>query len=120
MGILCAGAVSGPNDPEGQALLAEALRLDHDALIAKTAFQRMEGLAGEGDQALDAVIARYSPEEVEKLEKEVSRPQFMRAQVGFNNNLKYKEHEFHVQTEDSGLRLPHIITHLFADGGRVI
>src|SRR5207302_4459974 len=40
--------------------------------------------------------------------------------VGFNNNLKYKEHEFHVQTEDSGLRLPHIITHLFADGGRVI
>ena len=120
MGILCAGAVAGPNDVEGQQLLAEALRLDHDALLAKTAFQRMEGLAGEGDAALDSVIARYSPEEVEKLEKEVSRPQFMRAQVGFNNNLKYKEQEFHVQTEDSGLRLPHIITHLFADGGRVI
>jgi hypothetical protein len=27
---------------------------------------------------------------------------------------------FHIQTEDSGLVRPHIITHLFADGGRVI
>jgi hypothetical protein len=27
---------------------------------------------------------------------------------------------FHVQTEDSGLDAPHVITHLFADGGRVI
>ncbi|WP_437731921.1 hypothetical protein [Sorangium sp. So ce1335] len=27
---------------------------------------------------------------------------------------------FHIQTEDSGIRHPHIITHLFADGGRIL
>lgn len=27
---------------------------------------------------------------------------------------------FHVQTEDSGVRHPHVITHLFADGGRIL
>ena len=27
---------------------------------------------------------------------------------------------YHVQTEDSGLDKPHVITHLFADGGRII
>lgn len=27
---------------------------------------------------------------------------------------------FHIQTEDSGVRHPHIITHLFADGGRIL
>jgi hypothetical protein len=40
--------------------------------------------------------------------------------VGFNNNLRYRGLSFHIQTEDSGLGRPHIITHLFADGGRVI
>lgn len=40
--------------------------------------------------------------------------------VGFNNNLRYRGMSFHIQTEDSGLGRPHIITHLFADGGRVI
>ncbi|MGH7270043.1 MAG: FHA domain-containing protein, partial [Polyangiaceae bacterium] len=40
--------------------------------------------------------------------------------VGFNNNVKYKGQTFHIQTEDSGIDKPHIITHLFADGGRVI
>ncbi|HYP90388.1 MAG TPA: FHA domain-containing protein, partial [Polyangiaceae bacterium] len=34
--------------------------------------------------------------------------------------IKFQEQVFHVQTEDSGLDQPHIITHLFADGGRVI
>ncbi len=48
------------------------------------------------------------------------RPSFVRAQVGFNNNVKYKNLTFHIQTEDSGLDKPHVITHLFADGGRVI
>jgi predicted component of type VI protein secretion system len=48
------------------------------------------------------------------------RPSFRRAQMGFNNNVKYEGQVFHVQTEDSGLDAPHIITHLFADGGRVI
>ncbi len=27
---------------------------------------------------------------------------------------------FHIQTEDSGVRHPHVITHLFADGGRIL
>jgi pSer/pThr/pTyr-binding forkhead associated (FHA) protein len=50
----------------------------------------------------------------------MKRPSFRRAQMGFNNNIKFHEQVFHVQTEDSGLDQPHIITHLFADGGRVI
>jgi hypothetical protein len=40
--------------------------------------------------------------------------------VGFNNNVKHKGRIFHVQTEDSGVNRPHIVTHLFADGGRII
>jgi len=40
--------------------------------------------------------------------------------VGFNNNVRYRGLRFHIQTEDSGVTRPHIITHLFADGGRVI
>lgn len=37
-------------------------------------------------------------------------------QVGFNHNFKYKGIIYHIQTEDSGLRSPHIITHLFVGG----
>jgi hypothetical protein len=40
--------------------------------------------------------------------------------VGFNNNVRYRGMRFHIQTEDSGCARPHIITHLFADGGHVI
>lgn len=40
--------------------------------------------------------------------------------VGFNNNVKHKGRVFHIQTEDSGIKHPHIITHLFADGGRIL
>lgn len=40
--------------------------------------------------------------------------------LGFNNNLKHKGCLYHVQTEDSGIKYPHIITHLFADGGRIL
>jgi len=36
--------------------------------------------------------------------------------VGYNHNLKYKGRVYHVQTEDSGLENPHVITHLFHDG----
>ena len=39
--------------------------------------------------------------------------------TGFNHNLKYKGAVFHVQTEDSGIKNPHIITHLFI-GGNII
>ncbi|MBI3180493.1 MAG: hypothetical protein HYZ27_12580, partial [Deltaproteobacteria bacterium] len=38
---------------------------------------------------------------------------------GYNHNVKYQESIFHVQTEDSGVANPHIITHLFA-GGNII
>lgn len=40
--------------------------------------------------------------------------------VGFNNNVRYRARVFHIQTEDSGVLRPHIDTHLFADGGRII
>ena len=45
--ILAAWAASGPNDPKGQQLLAEALRIDPGSALAKMAFQRMEGLPGD-------------------------------------------------------------------------
>ncbi|HEY5243227.1 MAG TPA: FHA domain-containing protein [Polyangiaceae bacterium] len=117
--LLAVWATNGPNDPEGQELLAEALRIDPSANLAKLAFERMEGVASE-QGPLDEAIARWSPEELTKLEREMVRPSFLRAQVGFNNNVKYKAQTFHIQTEDSGLDKPHVITHLFADGGRVI
>lgn len=41
-------------------------------------------------------------------------------QVGFNNNVKHRGRVFHIQTEDSGVNHPHITTHLFVDGGRII
>ena len=117
--VLAVYAASGPNDAEGQALLAEALRIDPSSPLAKLAFERMEGVPG-NQAALDDAVARWSEGEIEKLERERGRPTFLRAQVGFNNNVKYKDRAFHIQTEDSGLDKPHVITHLFADGGRVI
>src|SRR3954454_21496641 len=100
--VLTAWAVTGPNDLEGQQLLAEALRIDPSAAVAKAAFERMEGIAGEHG-ALDAAIKRFDAEEIARLEREISKPSFRRAQVGFNNNLKFRDQVFHVQTEDSGL-----------------
>jgi hypothetical protein len=117
--LLAVWAANGPNDPEGQNLLAEALRIDPSSQLAKLAFERMEGVTGD-QSTLDAAIARWTDEELRRLEREAVRPSFLRAQVGFNNNVKYKSQTFHIQTEDSGLDKPHIITHLFADGGRVI
>jgi hypothetical protein len=35
---------------------------------------------------------------------------------GFNHNIKYKGEIFHVQTEDSGVANPHIITLLYRGG----
>ncbi|MEZ4445797.1 MAG: hypothetical protein R3B72_42365 [Polyangiaceae bacterium] len=40
--------------------------------------------------------------------------------LGYNNNIPYKGQVFHVQTEDSGSKRPHVFTHLFADGGRIV
>jgi hypothetical protein len=119
VGLLAAWAAAGPNDAEGQGLLAEALRIDPAARTAQMAFERMEGVPGDHAE-LDALIAHYSADELAKLETEMKRPSFRRAQMGFNNNIKFKEQVFHVQTEDSGLDQPHIVTHLFADGGRII
>jgi hypothetical protein len=36
--------------------------------------------------------------------------------VGFNHNFRYRGELFHVQTEDSGLKSPHIITLLYRGG----
>jgi hypothetical protein len=36
--------------------------------------------------------------------------------TGFNHNIKHKGKMYHIQTEDSGLDNPHIITHLFVGG----
>lgn len=118
--LLCAWAASGPNDKEGQELLAEAYRLDPGSQLAQLAFEKMEGIEAKDHAALDAAVAQWTVEEIAKLEKQIARPNFMRAQVGFNNNVKYGGNVFHIQTEDSGLDRPHIITHLFADGGRII
>src|SRR5580693_4208010 len=40
--------------------------------------------------------------------------------LGYNNNVRHKGRVFHIQTEDSGVRYGHIITHLFMDGGRIL
>jgi hypothetical protein len=40
--------------------------------------------------------------------------------LGYNNNVRHRNRMFHVQTEDSGVKHPHIITHLFMDGGRIL
>jgi hypothetical protein len=117
--LLSAWAASGPNDEQGQTLLAEALRIDPSAPLAQMAFERMEGITG-SHAPLDAAITAFGPEVLAQYEAEFRRPTFRRAQMGFNNNIRFNDWVFHVQTEDSGLDQPHIITHLFADGGRVI
>src|SRR4029079_16315179 len=40
--------------------------------------------------------------------------------LGYNTNVRHKGKLYHIQAEDSGVNHPHIITHLFADGGRII
>jgi hypothetical protein len=117
--LLAVWASSGGNDAEGQGLLAEALRIDPAARVAQQAFERMEGVDGDHSE-LEQARARFGAEELDRLEAEMRRPSFRRAQMGFNNNIRTGDAVFHVQTEDSGLDQPHVITHLFADGGRVI
>ena len=117
--VLAAWAASGPNDKKGQELLAEALRLNPGSPLAGMAFQRMEGVPGEFGP-LDEAIAKFDDTALLEIEKQYKRPVFHRAQLGFNNNVQYRGATYHVQTEDSGIDRPHLITHLFADGGRVI
>jgi len=54
------------------------------------------------------------------VEKLVQTQTVTALQVGFNNNVRHKGRVFHIQTEDSGIHRPHISTHLFADGGRIL
>lgn len=117
--LLSAWAARGPNDAEGQKLLGDALRIDQSAPIAKMAFERMQAIEGE-HALLDEAIRKYDDRELARLEREMSTGAFRRAQVGFNDNLKYKGRVYHIQTEDSGVDKPQILTHLFADGGRVL
>jgi pSer/pThr/pTyr-binding forkhead associated (FHA) protein len=117
--ILAAWAASGPNDKRGQELLAEALRLDPGSALAKMAFQRMEGVPGD-QEALDLAIQKFNQKALTDIERQYRRPVFAKAQLGFNNNVQWGGATYHVQTEDSGIDRPHIITHLFADGGRVV
>src|SRR5689334_19600963 len=117
--VLAAWAASGSNDQKGQELLAEALRLSPGSPLAKMAFQRMEGVPGEFGP-LDEAIAKIDEKALLAIEKQYKRPVFHKAQLGFNNNDQYQGATYHDQTEDSGSDRPQIITHLFADGGRVI
>jgi hypothetical protein len=117
--LLSAWAARGPNDSAGQGLLAEALRIDPAAKAAQQAFERMEGIGGAHTE-LEAAIEKFDAAELERLHKSLDTPTFKRAQIGFNNNIRAKDQVFHIQTEDSGLNSPHVVTHLFADGGRVV
>jgi hypothetical protein len=36
--------------------------------------------------------------------------------LGYNNNVRHAGKLFHIQTEDSGVEHPHVITHLFTEG----
>ena len=38
---------------------------------------------------------------------------------GFNINILHKGKMYHVQTEDSGVKNPHVITHIFV-GGNIV
>ncbi len=40
--------------------------------------------------------------------------------VGYNTNVRHRGKLYHIQTEDSGVKRPHVITQLFADGGRIL
>jgi len=40
--------------------------------------------------------------------------------LGFNNNIRHRGRVFHIQTEDSGIKYCRVVTHLFADGGRIL
>jgi hypothetical protein len=117
--VLSAWAAQGPNDGQARELLAEALRIDPAALEAQQAFELMEGMRAPRPE-LDQALAEFGAEQIIRLDQGVRAPTFRKAQIGFNNNVRTKDQVFHVQTEDSGLDAPHVITHLFADGGRVI
>jgi len=40
--------------------------------------------------------------------------------VGYNTGVQHKDRTYHIQTEDVGANHSHVVTHLFADGGRIV
>ncbi len=53
-------------------------------------------------------------------EPSIAMPKTTSPLQGYNTNARYKGRVFHIQTEDSGTARPHVMTHLFADGGRIV
>ncbi len=117
--LLCAWAAQGDNDDEALLLLTEAQRLDPRSLLAQQAFERLSG-ANTNHRELAEAIDRFSFEKVKKLASPAKKSERRGIQIGFNNNVRYKGVVYHIQTEDSGPPKSNIVTHLFADGGRVI
>src|SRR5260370_32736212 len=95
--VLAVWAANGPNDAEGQGLLAEALRIDPASRLARLAFERMEGIRAD-HALLDEAVARWSAEEITRVDREMARPGHLRAHVGVNNNVKYNDQTFHIHT----------------------
>ncbi len=92
-----------------RALLAEALRIEPKSEVAKMAFERMEGLAGDHAELEQCSSPATRPTSSARLDREGPPPPSQRAQVGFNNNLLgTRASIYHVQTEDSGLNKPHV------------
>lgn len=118
--ILAASAVREGQGESGELFLAEALRITPGSPICKEAFEIIQGVDGDQSLLLEA-MATWVPSAIEAIASEIPKPGGgARMQLGFNNNVKYKGAAYHLQTEDSGLDNPHIISHVFADGGRVI
>src|SRR5687767_14364798 len=78
-------------------------------------------VAGVGKRPLPRLVAKQAA----RVERSGTywRTRMARGQsplVGYNTNVRHKGKLYHIQTEDSGVHHPHIITHLFADGGRIV
>ncbi|MCP4198264.1 MAG: hypothetical protein GY762_14025 [Proteobacteria bacterium] len=46
----------------------------------------------------------------------MEKPKFQSPLLGYNTNVRHLGMVYHIQTEDSGVGHPHIITHLFVEG----
>ncbi|MBK8481041.1 MAG: hypothetical protein IPL40_07670 [Proteobacteria bacterium] len=51
-----------------------------------------------------------------QIESAISPPGPRPPLMGFNHNLRHRNRVYHVQTEDSGLRNPHVYSHVFFKG----
>ncbi len=118
--MLAACAVREGQSEAGETYLAEALRIQPGSAVCRQAFEILQGV--DGDQALlQEAMATWTPTAILALDASIPKASGgARMQLGFNNNVKYKGEPYHLQTEDSGLDNPHIMSHVFADGGRVI